>query len=172
MFSIKSLTEKNKGRKNKPNQDHFSSWFKDGLNNPHGFLGVYDGHGNYGHYVSEIIRDYFALNIPEQWEELNNDFYTTINTFASSKVAKVNNDEFSSLEKTGSPPEKFEKIRVAMRLVTEIFENIFLGLLWPDGISEKKSNCRCVHASRASKLHRFHTQVNQDKLGNSKVLFQ
>ena len=80
MFSIKSLTEKNKGRKNKPNQDHFSSWFKDGLNNPHGFLGVYDGHGNYGHYVSEIIRDYFALNIPEQWEELNNDFYTTINT--------------------------------------------------------------------------------------------
>ena len=79
MFSIKELSTKNGSRSNKPNQDAFSKWFiSDDLSTPYGFMGVYDGHGNFGEYFSNYTKEYFDGMIPLHWERLNSDFHTTI----------------------------------------------------------------------------------------------
>ena len=80
MYTFKSYTKANGKSHTKPNQDNYSIWSKDGnFDTPFGFMGVYDGHGIYGHFVSEIIKDYFLEFIPIHWGELNNDFTNTIN---------------------------------------------------------------------------------------------
>jgi serine/threonine protein phosphatase PrpC len=97
MFSIKESSTKNGSRSNKPNQDAFSKWFiNDDLSTPNGFMGVYDGHGEFGKYYSNYIKEYFDTVIPLHWDSLNSDFKTVIHELYYTLLTKDHSP--SSLE--------------------------------------------------------------------------
>ena len=92
-YNIHQATFKN-GSKNKENQDTKSIWFKKAtiieegveqvVDKLVGFIGVYDGHGNYnGLFISQFTKEFMEKFIVKHWTRINADFEGTINELFS-----------------------------------------------------------------------------------------
>ena len=116
IYSVQQISHKT-GTPHKKNQDRMSVWLKypiaDKLKEnsiqvskyPYGFYGIYDGHGTkWGHIISQIVKEFFEYEIPNNWENINsepiiyiNKLFSMVNPLIIDKLKEIlekNSNEF------------------------------------------------------------------------------
>ena len=78
----------------KINQDNYFCY---DLTNNFKYIGVCDGHGDFGHHVSEFIKDYLPKKLNKQLKHLLI-LKNIINSFQENKIKKTKNIEFKNLK--------------------------------------------------------------------------